>query len=44
MPTLQELSEQLLSGRSSTHDPASHPFAFLDQTEEVAPGVAFYKA
>src|SRR4030095_3041703 len=44
MPTLQELSEQLLSGRASTHDPAHHPFAFLDQTEEVAPGVAFYKA
>jgi alkyl sulfatase BDS1-like metallo-beta-lactamase superfamily hydrolase len=44
MPTLQELSEQLLSGRATTHDPAHHPFAPLDQTEEVAPGVAFYKA
>ncbi len=44
MPTLQGLSDQLFSGRASTHDPAHHPFAFLDQTEEVASGVGFYKA
>jgi alkyl sulfatase BDS1-like metallo-beta-lactamase superfamily hydrolase len=44
MHTLQELSDQLFTGRASTHDPAHHPFAFLDQTEEVASGVAFYKA
>jgi len=44
MPTLQELSDQLFSGRASTHDPAHHPFAPLDLTEEVAPGVAFYKS
>jgi alkyl sulfatase BDS1-like metallo-beta-lactamase superfamily hydrolase len=44
MPTLHELSDQLFSGAASTHDPAHHPFAPLDQIEEVASGVAFYKA
>ena len=44
MPTLHELSDQLFAGRASTHDPAHHPFAPLDLTEEVAPGIAFYKS
>ena len=44
MSTLQELSDALFSGRASTHDPAHHPFANLNQIEEVASGVAFYKA
>ncbi len=44
MATLQELSDQLFTGRARTRDPAHHPFAFLDQTEEVASGIAFYKA
>jgi alkyl sulfatase BDS1-like metallo-beta-lactamase superfamily hydrolase len=44
MPTLQALSEELLAGRASTHDPAHHPFAPLDQIEELASGVAFYKS
>ncbi len=44
MATLRELSDLLLSGRADMRDPAHHPFAFLDRIEEVAPGVAFYKA
>ncbi|HTO06580.1 MAG TPA: alkyl sulfatase dimerization domain-containing protein [Myxococcota bacterium] len=44
MATLRELSEHLLSGRADMRDPAHHPFAFVDAIEEVAPGVAFYKA
>ena len=44
MPTLRELSDSLLSGRADIRDPAHHPFAFVDQIEEVAPGIAFYKA
>ena len=44
MPSLRELSDHLLSGRADMRDPANHPFAFVDQIEEVAPGVAFYKA
>ena len=44
MPTLRELSDQLFSGRATTHEAAHHPFAPLDLTEEVAPGVALYKA
>jgi alkyl sulfatase BDS1-like metallo-beta-lactamase superfamily hydrolase len=44
MATLHELSDLLLSGRADMRDPANHPFAFVDRIEEVAPGVAFYKA
>jgi alkyl sulfatase BDS1-like metallo-beta-lactamase superfamily hydrolase len=44
MATLRELSDLLLSGRASMRDPANHPFAFVDQIEEVAAGVAVYKA
>jgi alkyl sulfatase BDS1-like metallo-beta-lactamase superfamily hydrolase len=44
MATLRELSDQLLSGNADMRDPANHPFAFVDRIEEVAPGVAFYKA
>ncbi|MFI5315106.1 MAG: alkyl sulfatase dimerization domain-containing protein [Myxococcota bacterium] len=44
MATLRELSDQLLSGRADMRDPANHPFAFVDRIEEVAPGVALYKA
>ena len=44
MATLQELSERLLSGGADMRDPANHPFAFVDRIEEVAPGIALYKA
>ncbi|HTO52037.1 MAG TPA: alkyl sulfatase dimerization domain-containing protein [Myxococcota bacterium] len=44
MATLRELSDRLLSGHADMRDPANHPFAFVDRIEEVAPGVAFYKA
>ncbi len=44
MATLRELSDLLLSGRADLRDPANHPFAFVDQIEEVAAGVAVYKA
>jgi alkyl sulfatase BDS1-like metallo-beta-lactamase superfamily hydrolase len=44
MATLRELSDQLFSGRADARAPENHPFAFLDQIEEVAPGVALYKA
>ncbi len=43
MPTLLELSERLWTGRDSIHDPAHHPFTTLNQIDELAPGVAFYK-
>jgi alkyl sulfatase BDS1-like metallo-beta-lactamase superfamily hydrolase len=44
MATFSELSNALLSGKADPRDPARHPFAFLDRLEEVAPGVALYKA
>ncbi len=43
MPLL-ELSDRLWNGEDSTSQPEHHPFAHLDVIEELAPGVAFYKA
>ncbi len=43
MATLQELSEKLFKGEVTTHDPQHHPFAALNQLEELASGIAFYK-
>ncbi|HUP22692.1 MAG TPA: alkyl sulfatase dimerization domain-containing protein [Thermoanaerobaculia bacterium] len=36
MPHLLELSERLWTGRDSIHEPAHHPFATLDQIDEIA--------
>lgn len=44
MTTLEKLSDDLWCGRTSTADRDHHPFANLKQIEEVASGVAFYKA
>jgi glyoxylase-like metal-dependent hydrolase (beta-lactamase superfamily II) len=43
MPHLLELSERLWSGRDSIHEPAHHPFATLDQIDEIVHGIHFYK-
>ncbi len=42
--TLESLSDKLWRGETTTRDPEHHPFAALNQIEEVADGVAFYKA
>jgi alkyl sulfatase BDS1-like metallo-beta-lactamase superfamily hydrolase len=44
MPTLEQLSDDLWRGVHSTSEHDHHPFRVLDQIEEVADGVAFYKA
>ncbi len=44
MPTLEQLSDGLWRGEHSTAEHDHHPFRVLDQLEEVADGVAFYKA
>jgi alkyl sulfatase BDS1-like metallo-beta-lactamase superfamily hydrolase len=44
MTSLQERSERLWNGIDTTTDPKHHPFVNLNQLEEVAPGVAFYKS
>ncbi len=44
MPTLEQLSDDLWRGNHATADHDHHPFRVLDQIEEVADGVAFYKA
>lgn len=44
MKSLETLSDRLWRGETSTADPAHHPFAVLNQLEEVAPKVAFFKA
>lgn len=43
MATLQELSEKLFKGEVTTRDAQHHPFAALNQLEELVPGIAFYK-
>jgi alkyl sulfatase BDS1-like metallo-beta-lactamase superfamily hydrolase len=44
MSELLKQTDRLWSGEASTSDPAFHPFAGLRVLEELAPGVAFYKA
>ena len=43
MPSLVKLSERLWKGQDSTAQPEHHPFVALNQFEEVAPGVGFFK-
>lgn len=44
MTDFQTRFDRLWSGQDSTHSQEHHPFAHLDMLEEVADGVAFYKA
>jgi len=44
MPTLYDLSDALWQGKTSTRHVDHHPFKALNQVEEIAPGVAFYKS
>ena len=44
MPSLVQLSDDLWNGVTSTHDPQHHPFAALNQLEEMTGDVAFYKS
>jgi alkyl sulfatase BDS1-like metallo-beta-lactamase superfamily hydrolase len=44
MSELLKQTDRLWRGEASTSDPAFHPFAGLRILEELAPGVAFYKA
>lgn len=43
MATLSDLSDKLFSGEHATSEPDHHPFAILDQIEEITGDVAFYK-
>lgn len=44
MSRLEQLSDDLWMGRTTTADPRHHPFATENLLEELAPGVAFYKS
>lgn len=44
MESLASLSDKLWRGEHSTHQKGHHPFAVLNQIDEVAEKVAFYKA
>lgn len=44
MSQLEKLSDDLWTGKTSTAQPAHHPFATENVIEELAPGVAFYKS
>jgi glyoxylase-like metal-dependent hydrolase (beta-lactamase superfamily II) len=43
MASLVQLSDDLWTGVTSTHDPKHHPFAALNHIEEITGDVAFYK-
>ncbi|HIA46756.1 MAG TPA: MBL fold metallo-hydrolase [Candidatus Hydrogenedentes bacterium] len=43
MASLQQLSDDLWNGVTSTHEKEHHPFATLDCVEPVSTSVAFYK-
>lgn len=42
--SLQQLSDDLWTGKTSTHDKDHHPFVALNQIEPVSEHVAFYKS
>lgn len=43
MSELQIRADQLWTGQTSTHDPENHPFAPYAISDELAPGVFFFK-
>src|SRR5262249_12346147 len=44
MLSIQDYAEQLWNGTLSTRQPEGHPFAALNQIDDIAADVAFYKA